>query len=42
MVDKRRLKEMPLTDFVAAVSVASSTASPLDLDFPEDSNGTSI
>ncbi len=38
MVDMRRLKEMPLNDFVAAVSVGIVEGVPLlDLDFPEDS-----
>ena len=38
MVDKRRLKEMPLGDFVAAISVGIVGGVPLlDLDFEEDS-----
>ncbi len=38
MVDKRRLKEMPLADFVAAISVGIVDGVPLlDLDFAEDS-----
>ncbi len=39
MVDMRRLKEMPLNDFVAAISVGIVEGVPLlDLDFPEDSH----
>ena len=38
MVDMRRLKEMPLNDFVAAISVGIVDGVPLlDLDFAEDS-----
>jgi ribonuclease PH len=38
MVDMRRLKEMPLSDFVAAISVGIVGGVPLlDLDFAEDS-----